>query len=85
MHLHSETIFILAVEHLHGLDGLWDGPTTPDKHAINVESEREIVGDILLKGWGYWLCKWRRDTVRRNLAGRNQSRGNDQVVFFGSR
>jgi hypothetical protein len=45
-------ILILAIENLHGLDGLRNGSSTTDQDTIDVESENERVGDRLRDGRG---------------------------------
>lgn len=58
LYLHTDTILVLTIEHLHGLNGLGDGPATSDKHAINIESKGEVISDFLFLNRGYWSRKW---------------------------
>lgn len=42
--LHFNTILVLTVKNLHGLDGLGNSLSTTDKNAINIESVDKGVG-----------------------------------------
>ena len=42
---HFDTIGILAIENLHGLDCFWDGTTTADEDTINIKRKSVLVGD----------------------------------------
>ena len=46
--LHSDAILILTIQHLHSLDGLWNGPATPNEDAINIEGKGKVVSNLLL-------------------------------------
>ena len=45
------TVLILAVEDLHGLDGLGNGAATTNEDTIDIEGEDEAVGDSQIQ-WG---------------------------------
>ncbi len=37
--LHFDAPLVLAVQHSHGLDGFWDGPSSTDEDSVNVEGK----------------------------------------------
>lgn len=43
-------MFVLAVQDLHGLNGLRDSLSAANQNTVNVESENKRVGDGLLDG-----------------------------------
>ena len=51
-YLHSNTVFVVTVENIHGLDGLGDGLASTHQHAINVKGEDKGVGDRLVERGG---------------------------------
>jgi hypothetical protein len=49
--LHLNTEFVLAVEDLHGLDGLGDGLAATDEHTIDIKGKDKGVGDGDVERW----------------------------------
>lgn len=47
--VHMNAIFVLAIEHPHGLNGFGDGAAAANKDSINVKGKDEGVGHA---AWG---------------------------------
>ena len=45
---HLDPILVLAIQNLHGFDGLGDGTATANENTINIESKGETIGDDIL-------------------------------------
>jgi hypothetical protein len=53
---HSDAILVLAVQHLHGLDGLWNRTAATDEHAIDIKGKGKAVGgrEVCWADGGSW-------------------------------